>query len=93
MHYVPTDPTRDVNFLVHDGYTITGILDWELVFFAPKEYAFQNPLFMFDMGHMMSENRLSPDDECFADRLETAGRNDLARLVRGGRKSFMFDVH
>ena len=84
--------TRDVNFLVDDSYTITGILDWELAIFAPKEYAFQSPLFMFDMGHVLSENRLSPDDECFADRLETVGRHDLARLVRGGRKPFMFEM-
>jgi Phosphotransferase enzyme family len=83
--------TRDANFLVDDDYTITGIIDWELSFFAPKNVAFQSPLFMFNMSDALA-NRLNTDEEMFAHHLEKSGRADLAQFVRNGKRSFLFEM-
>jgi hypothetical protein len=85
--------TRDANFLVDSDYNITGIVDWELAFLAPKESAFQRLLFMFNMDHVLEGNRLSQDEELFAQQFTKVGRADLAKLIiRGGRKSFIFEM-
>jgi hypothetical protein len=46
--YLKHVDSRDVNFLVDDDYNITGMIDWEMCIFAPKESAFQCPLFVVD---------------------------------------------
>lgn len=90
--YLKHVDTRDVNYLIDDNYTITGIIDWELAFAAPKESAFQSPVFMFNIEHVYQGNRLSPDEELFAEQFAKVGRDDLAQLVREGRKSFVFEM-
>jgi hypothetical protein len=89
--YLKHPDTREDNFLVDDNYTITGIIDWEESFFAPKGSAFQSPLFMFDMSHVLDGSQSSPDSELFAEQFEAAGHSDLAQLVREGKKTFLFE--
>jgi len=79
--------SRDCNFLVDSDYTITGIIDWELAFFAPKETAFQCPLFMVDIGKLYEGYpTTSRDEELFAREFEHADRQDIASIVRNGKK-------
>ena len=84
--------TRDVNYLIDDNYTITGIIDLELAFAAPKDSAFQSPVFMFNIEHAYQGNPMSPDEELFAEQFVKVGRKDLALLVREGSKSFVFEM-
>lgn len=90
--YLKHVDTRDVNYLIDDNYTIMGIIDWELAFAAPKESAFQSPVFMFNIGHVYQGNRLSPDEELFAEQFVKVGCKDLAQFVREGWNSFVFEM-
>ena len=79
--------TRDCNFLVDNDYTITGIIDWELAFFAPKDTAFQCPLFMVDVEKLYGGYPTTgPDEELFAREFDQVDRHDIANIVRNGRK-------
>ena len=79
--------SRDCNFLVDDDYTITGMIDWELAFFAPKDTAFQCPLFMVDVAKLYEGNpEIGPDEELFAQEFDHVNRRDMANIVRNGRK-------
>ena len=76
--------TRDVNFLVDEEYTITGVIDWELAILAPKSSAFQSPLLMFNPGHIVEKGLLTPSEEesRFCRILsEEKGRGDLSALT------------
>jgi len=82
--------SRDCNFLIENDYTIKGIIDWELAFFAPKEIAFQCPLFMVDVEKLYGGHpAISIDEELFA--LERVDRHDIANIVRNGRKSLCIE--
>jgi hypothetical protein len=83
--------TRDVNFLVDSDFNVTGIIDWELAFVAPKQSAFQSPLFLFNFKHVY-ERQPSHEEEAFAQQFTKVGRRDLTELVRGGRKFFLFEL-
>jgi hypothetical protein len=84
--------TRDCNFLVDKDYTITGIIDWELAFFAPKEIAFQCPLFMVDVEKLYGGYpTISKDEETFAQEFERVDRPDIANIIRNGRKYRCFE--
>jgi len=79
--------SRDCNFLVDTDYTITGIIDWELAFFAPKESAFQCPLFMVDVEKLYGGcPGIGTDEELFARAFEYVDRPDIADIIRKGRK-------
>jgi hypothetical protein len=86
--------SRDCNFLVDANYTISGVIDWELAYFAPKDSAFQSPLFMVDVLalHNGCDSRPSGDEERFAREFETRNRPDVAKLVRQGGKSRVFEL-
>jgi hypothetical protein len=84
--------SRDCNFLIDHEYTITGIIDWELAFFAPKDSAFQSPLFMVDVRALYSGRpSISLDEEKFAREFEMVGRTDIANLIRNATKSRCFE--
>jgi hypothetical protein len=73
--------------LVDKDYTITGIIDWELAFFAPKETAFQCPLFMVDVENLYGGYpTISTDEETFAQEFESVDRPDIANIIRHGRR-------
>jgi len=79
--------SRDGNFLVNPDYTITAIIDWELAFFAPKETAFQCPLFMVDVEKLYGGwPIMGTDEELFAREFERVNRPDMANIIRNGRK-------
>ena len=84
--------TRDCNFLVDDEHTITGIIDWELALFAPKDSAFQSPLFMVDVRTLYSGRpSTSLDEEKFAEEFEKVERLDIASIIRNAGKSRCFE--
>lgn len=79
--------TRDCNFLVDDDYKITGIIDWEMALFAPKDSALQSPLFMVDVSSLYEGNPVtSSDEERFAQEFEEFGRRDIAEIIRDSKK-------
>jgi hypothetical protein len=85
--------TRDCNFLIDEEYTITGIIDWELAHFAPKDSAFQAPLFMVDVSTLFGGmGVISADEVLFAEEFDKVGRTDLGKLVREGFKSRCFEM-
>jgi|SRR5579859_3486375 len=49
--------TRDCNFLVDDDFTITGVIDWEVSAFVPRDSAFKSPLFMVDVANCTASER------------------------------------
>lgn len=84
--------TRDCNFLIDHEYTITGIIDWELSAFAPKDSAFQSPLFMIDVQSLYEGYPfISPDEEKFAQEFEKVGRTDIANIIRNAKKLRCFE--
>ena len=84
--------SRDCNFLIDHAYTITGIIDWELALFAPKDSAFQSPLFMVDVRALYKGHpSISLDEEKFAREFEEVGRMDIANIIRNARKSRCFE--
>ena len=54
--------------------------------FAPKDSAFQCPLFMVDVEQLY-RGCPSIDDEVFVQEFEKVGRLDFAEIVRNARKS------
>ncbi|KAF8250678.1 hypothetical protein K440DRAFT_639182 [Wilcoxina mikolae CBS 423.85] len=91
-HLPPNDPgpfflrhvdSRDANFLVDDGFYITGIIDWELAMIVPKSSAFQSPLLMYNLRELYHEEIYTPseDENLFAQILRENGRDDLATLA------------
>jgi hypothetical protein len=75
------------HILIDDGYNITGIIDWEWAQTMPKGEAFAAPLFMLNVGDCYDgKNELSQSEELFASLLEEQGHDEVASLVRNGRK-------
>ncbi|CCM04676.1 uncharacterized protein FIBRA_06862 [Fibroporia radiculosa] len=80
-----TDDKGD-HIFVDDDLNIVGIIDWEGALTTSKQEAFSAPLFLLDVGaYYDGKNDLSDDEQLFASILETAGRPDMAALVRNGR--------
>ncbi|KAF6230379.1 hypothetical protein HO133_004721 [Letharia lupina] len=75
------------HILVDDDFNITGIIDWEFASLEPKAQAFSSPCMLWPVGDFHAgSNRLSPEEMEFAAIFERRGRNDMAHLVRNGRK-------
>lgn len=73
--------------LVDEGFNITGIIDWEFASAEPKALAFSSPCMLWPVGDFYDgSNRLSPEELELAAAFEHRGRNDMACLVRNGRK-------
>ena len=75
------------HIMVDEGFTITGIIDWEFASLEPKAVAFSSPCMLWPVGDFYSgSNGLSPEEVELAVLFERRGRNDMAYLVRNGRK-------
>ncbi|KAI9055645.1 hypothetical protein LZ554_000589 [Drepanopeziza brunnea f. sp. 'monogermtubi'] len=75
--------SRDVNFLVDDNYSITGVIGWELSITAHKASAFQPPLLMYDVCQLYYEGLSAPseDEIRFMRELEAHGASILAEYA------------
>ncbi|KAI9795794.1 MAG: hypothetical protein M1833_006815 [Piccolia ochrophora] len=75
------------HILVDDEYNITGIIDWEFASAEVKELAFSSPCMLWPVGDFYSgSNVLSHQELEFAEEFERRGRQDLASMVRNGRR-------
>lgn len=73
--------------LVDEDFNITGIIDWEFASVEPKALAFSSPCMLWPVGDFYAgSNRLSPEELELAAIFERRGRDDMASLVRNGRK-------
>jgi len=62
------------HILVDDGYSITGIIDWEFASAEAKELAFSSPCMMWPMADFYDDrNALAEDEERFAAIFEQRG--------------------
>ncbi|KAI9828164.1 MAG: hypothetical protein M1832_003691 [Thelocarpon impressellum] len=88
------------HILVDADFNITGIIDWEWAYTAPRAEAFSSPMALWNVGDFFDgDNTLSEDERTFADMLDTAppfqgGGGDwnggLGTMVRDGRRSQRF---
>lgn len=75
------------HILIDEDFTITSIVDWEFASLEPKALAFSSPCMLWPVGAFYAgSNSLSPEEMELAAMFERRGRNDMARLVRDGRK-------
>lgn len=75
------------HILVDEDFNITGIIDWEFASLEPKALAFSSPCMLWPVGDFYAgSNSLSPEEMELAAMFERRGRNDMAYLVRSGRK-------
>ena len=75
------------HILVDEDFNITGIIDWEFASTEPKALAFSSPCMLWPVGDFYAgSNKLAPEEVEFALIFERRGREDLANIVRSGRK-------
>ena len=75
------------HIMVDEDFNITGIIDWEWASVEPKALAFSSPCMLRPVGDFYDgSNVLSPEEVELASIYERRGRNDMADLVRNGRK-------
>ena len=75
------------HILVDKDFKITGIIDWEFASLEPRSLAFSSPCMLWPVGDFFDgSNRLSAEEMELAAILERRQRNDMARLIRNGRK-------
>lgn len=76
------------HIMVDEDFKITGIIDWEFASVEPKAMAFSSPPMLWPvLDFFAGSNRLSPEELELAVVFERRGRNDMAHLVRDGRKT------
>ncbi|KAI9870470.1 MAG: hypothetical protein M1830_004217, partial [Pleopsidium flavum] len=82
------------HILVDDEFNITGIIDWEWAYTAPKAEAFSSPLALWNVGDFFDgSNELSENEQAFADLLDTKschGAVGLGHYVRSGKRQQRF---
>lgn len=79
------------HIMVDEDFKITGIIDWEFASAEPKALAFSSPPMLWPvLDFFAGSNRLSPEEMGLAAVFERRGRNDMAHLVRDGRKMQRF---
>jgi hypothetical protein len=84
--YLKHADDKGFHILVYADSNITGLIDWEWAFTAPKALAFNSPmLFLPTSEFFAGETGIGKDEEVFADCLEEKGAEDMARAVREGR--------
>ncbi|KAL4893404.1 hypothetical protein BDV59DRAFT_178147 [Aspergillus ambiguus] len=72
--------------LIDSEYNVTGIVDWEWAYTAPKSAAFRSPIMLLPVSDFYKGmNDIGKDELTFANILENKGRKDLAEIVRNGR--------
>ena len=75
------------HILVDKYFKITGIIDWEFASLEPKSLASSSPCMLWPVGDFFDgSNRLSSEELELAAIFERRQRNDMARLIRNGRK-------
>ncbi|KAI9757506.1 MAG: hypothetical protein M4579_003419 [Chaenotheca gracillima] len=91
-HFLRHADDKGDHILVDDEFNITGIIDWEWAYTAPKSEAFSSPMALWNVGDFFEgENRLSEHEKLFAELLdaqqcENETDSCLGRYVREGRK-------
>ncbi|KAJ5647029.1 hypothetical protein N7490_003401 [Penicillium lividum] len=80
------------HILVDEDFNITGIIDWEWAYTAPKSAAFNSPIAVLPVGEFYNGvNRLGDDEIAFAELLKEKGHPDLGEITRCGRLLHRFD--
>jgi hypothetical protein len=77
---------KGFHILVDADSNITGLIDWEWAFAAPKALAFNSPMLLLLTSEFFNgETGIGKDEEVFAECLDARGADDMAEAVRGGR--------
>jgi hypothetical protein len=77
---------KGFHILVDADSNITGRIDWEWAFTAPKALAFNSPMLLLPTSEFFNgETGIGKDEEVFAECLDARGADDMAEAVRGGR--------
>lgn len=80
------------HILVDEDFNITGIIDWEWAYTAPKSVAFNSPIALLPVGEFYDGiNRVGDDEVTFAELLYEKGHPDLGEITRCGRLLHRFD--
>ncbi|KAJ5287330.1 hypothetical protein N7478_003016 [Penicillium angulare] len=80
------------HILVDDDFNITGMIDWEWAYTAPKSVAFNSPIALLPVSEFYDgTNRIGEDEVAFAELLEEKGHPDLGEITRTGRLLHRFD--
>ncbi|KAJ5716070.1 hypothetical protein N7493_007981 [Penicillium malachiteum] len=80
------------HILVDEDFNITGIIDWEWAYTAPKSIAFNSPIALLPVREFYDGiNRLGDDELIFAQLMEEKGHPDLGEITRTGRLLHRFD--
>ena len=75
------------HILVDENHNITAIIEWEFASVEAKELAFSSPCMMWPVSEFYDgSNELSLEETEFAALFADRGRQDLADLVRNGRR-------
>ncbi|KAJ5923707.1 hypothetical protein N7454_008952 [Penicillium verhagenii] len=78
--------------LVDEEFNITGIIDWEWAYTAPRSVAFNSPIALIPVAEFYDGgNRIGDDEVTFAELLDEKGHPDLGEIVRSGRLLHRFD--
>ena len=80
------------HILIDEDFNITGIIDWEWAYTAPKSVAFNSPIALLPVGEFYEGASMIGEDELvFAELMEEKGHPDLGEITRTGRLLHRFD--
>jgi hypothetical protein len=84
--YLTHADDKGFHILVDADSNITGLIDWEWAFTAPKTLAFISPMLLLPTWNFFyGEVEIGKEEEDFATVLEGKGARDMAKAVRSGR--------
>jgi hypothetical protein len=89
--YLAHADDKGFHILVDADSNITGLIDWDWAFTAPKALAFISPMLLLPTSDFFNgDTNIGKDEEDFAECLEEKGANDIAKAVREGRLHHQF---
>jgi hypothetical protein len=89
--YLTHADDKGFHILVDADSNITGLIDWEWAFTAPKALAFISPMLLLPTSDFFNgSSEIGEDEEILAQCLEDKGDGDMAKCVREGRLHHQF---
>jgi hypothetical protein len=89
--YLTHADDKGFHILVDADSNITGLIDWEWAFTAPKTLAFVSPMLLLPTSDFFNgEVKIGKDEALLAECLEEKGAKEMAKAVREGRVHHQF---
>ncbi|KAI4842306.1 hypothetical protein E4T44_07386 [Aureobasidium sp. EXF-8845] len=89
--YLTHADDKGFHILVDADSNITGLIDWEWAFTAPKTLAFISPMLLLPTSEFFDgETNIDKDEVLLAECLEEKGAKEMAKCVREGRRHHQF---